>query len=296
MKRLIQYIKKTLIIISLILMVNCSNDDNGNSTVVSDLYLTNILYTNVEFSYSELYSFEYDTDYNLTKLLTPEPEFYSFVYQYQDNLILREDEEGSAPTYGYCDYAYNNNVLDKIVYTRGYANQAIDEFDFGDDQTFYTRNYTFIESETYTTNYSNNATYDDDNNLILLETINETNGGNIEIYSFEYNNENLVKIVDNENVVWEFIYDNKKNFKTFFSHFNGGYFYFGPPADKYIDYSIISNKLRNIPFFYNFNNKNNPTRILKNGVLYKEITYDYNEQNYPIKMTFNNGNYYTLSY
>lgn len=276
-------------------MANCSNDDNDNSTAANDLYLTNILYTNVEFSYSELYSFEYDTDSNLTKLLTPEPEFYSFVYQYRDNLIFREDEEGSAPTYGYCDYEYNNNILDKIIFTRGYANQVIDEFDFNIDQTFYTRNYTFIEFETYFISYSNNATYDDDDNLIFLETINETNGGDIENYSFEYNNENLVKIVDTDNVVWEFIYDNKKNFKTFFSHFNGSYFYFRLPNHPYIEYTVLD-KLSSIPFFYKFNSKNNPIKILRNGEVYQEISYNYNEQDYPIKITFDDGNYYTLSY
>ena len=88
--------------------------------------------------------------------------------------------------------------------------------------------------------------------------------------------------------MWELSYDSNPSFKTFKNNLVGTRFYFGVGNNYYLDYDFVSQKLRNIPFFYNYQEQNNVTQVKKNGILFAEITYEYNELDYPNKATFNN--------
>lgn len=100
---------------------------------------------------------------------------------------------------------------------------------------------------------------------------------------------------DADNNVWEINYDQKNTFKTFNSHFVGTQFSFGIYRYNYLENNLISELIR-IPFFYNFNNKNNVKEVRKNGNLFMNIVYQYNTSDYPSQATFNDGGIYAFEY
>lgn len=243
--------------------------------------------------------FEYDENYNLIKHITnvEEPNWStSYDYQYVNNLVVREDRSGYGYEKGICDYTYDSNGLIKIKHRYGDDIRRTDIYEFNSDPTLYTREYTVENGnngDTYTINFSNNATYVQ-GNLTRLETKNETTN-EIRINLFEYENGNLIKITDADNNVWEIDYDDKISFKTFNSHFVGAQFSFGIYRYNYLENNLVD-ELKRIPFFYDFNNLNNVTEVRKNGALFMNIMYQYNVYDYPAQATFNDGGIYTFEY
>ena len=129
----------------------------------------------------------------------------------------------------------------------------------------------------------------DDNNRVIqyLNTSIENPTDTNYLLKFEYTSGNLTKIY-NDTVSWGFSYDNKKNFHTFSSGFSDGIKAY---SNSYSDAAGIfwldknlSKILRNIPKFYSFLNKNNPEDYSKNGVIYRSLSYSYNENKYPTEM------------
>lgn len=261
----------------------------------SELYLQKLAYSSYN---SQL--FEYDENYNLVEHRTnvEEPNYsVNYVYQYENNLIVRENRSANDYQRGICDYTYDANGLVKIRHRYGDDISLTDIYEFNFDHTFYTREFTYSNSnneQSYTTVYFNNATYGGEGHLTRLETQNQTNGES-RINLFQYAGGNLIKVTDADSNVWEIEYDDKKSFKTFNSHFAGAQFSFGIYRYNFLENNLVDELIR-IPFFYNYNNQNNITAVRKNGALFVQISYEYNVYDYPTQATFDDGGIYTFEY
>jgi hypothetical protein len=247
--------------------------------------------------------YEYDENRNLIRFQWQDPAHYFYNYQFQNNLIIRGEQGGNA-TFGYVDYEYVDGKLIEIEHTHGYEDEFIDKFVFSADHSFYSRSYTdncfsCWPFNSHTWNYLNYATYDGQGNLIKLETSPELNPNDIETFIFEYTDGNLTKIIDFNNVTWEFSYDDKKNLRTFKYPFEGDSFYFqmGTGSGNFLidDWDIVS-RLRMMPIIRSFNNENNVIQVKKDGIVSREITYEYNESDYPINITLDGNLILLLEY
>ncbi len=106
-------------------------------------------------------------------------------------------------------------------------------------------------------------------------------------FSFEYTNGNITKIVDGGGDIWEFMYDDKNSFHTFYSGSTiGADDFYGPNFDSdfmgltHLDFTLI-NRIRKIPYLAAHINQNNPVMYMLNGTVYRTFDYLYNESDYP---------------
>ena len=205
------------------------------------------------------------------------------------------------------DYYYNNE--DNLKYLIAYEIddiEGIERIHTFNSPTEYEyekidHNYEAPPTSTY---HSVDLTINENNELINYLQNNITEG-TTQSLSFQYENNNLTKIT-NENNVFEIVYDESPTYLTF-SH-NG---YVNDEGDG-AQYRIIAgfpvvtsnnfpfHTIRRIPYFLTHSNNNNPLQYIRNGQVIADFEYTYNVYGYPETMTVirpNDENYtYSMVY
>lgn len=205
------------------------------------------------------------------------------------------------------DYYYNNE--DNLKYLIAYEIddiEGIERIHTFNSPTEYEyekidHNYEAPPTSTY---HSVDLTINENNELINYLQNNITEGTTKSL-SFQYENNNLTKIT-NENNVFEIVYDESPTYLTF-SH-NG---YVNDEGDG-AQYRIIAgfpvvtsnnfpfHTIRRIPYFLTHSNNNNPLQYIRNGQVIADFEYTYNVYGYPETMTVirpNDENYtYSMVY
>mgnify|MGYP000293293708 CR=1 FL=1 len=132
-----------------------------------------------------------------------------------------------------------------------------------------------------------------ENNELLEYVQNNITDGTTSNLSFQYENNNLTKVTDGNNV-FEIVYDESPNYLTF-SH--NGYVNDHSSGLNESQYRLVGgipqvkaylfpfHTLRRIPYFLTYSNKNNPLQYKLNGTVITEFEYTYNVYGYPGTMT-----------
>ena len=231
---------------------------------------------------------DYDSNQNISKLTYTGSDYFfnrTSLYTYDnENRLLREFTQEWNSDFKKAEYSYNNNSV-QIVLAEGVPDsQKKYEINFNDELS-----YTLIEYyediyphyvATYNVSISKNSN-GDTTNLIILNT-----DSNIETtFSFEYENNNLIKIIDSENNLFEISYDNSNNFHTYPSGYSNGWAGVSDFASLQLLDAPLIYKLRKFPTLFNHINANNPVQYKKNGSIYRSFDYEYNLNNYPTKIS-----------
>ncbi len=138
--------------------------------------------------------------------------------------------------------------------------------------------------EIHISNYEVSLEIDSNNNITKYTRLN-TDDSHVDRVYFEYDNGNLTKLTNGSHVT-EITYDEANNWHTHRSGYQPSiYGYSARDMGGFIFYPNSLNWLNQIPHFYNFNNKNNPTEYKVNGEVYTTFQYEYNAANYPSKIT-----------
>ena len=228
-----------------------------------------------------------------------------YEYTYNSKGLLSSERirlhHTAGGTSGQALYTYNGGQLETLTLNEGYG-----DFYVTISHSFQTPiNYTFIRrtedgnGPPNITNHEVSLILDANENLTEYRETNTTAGTSI-IYSFEYENENLVKVTIGNNVL-EISYDDANNLHTYPSQFsqyeNQGYIEHCGFFDNFIRQFQT---MQRIPYFFTYNNKNNPVEYKLNGQIIQTYQYEYNEYNYPSRIDnlieFGNPKYMTLSY
>lgn len=209
-----------------------------------------------------------------------------FIYDVNGNII----EENFYREWNCCnrfiDYSYSDNNLSQITVKDVYDASSISIYEIEyDSETSYTRSYfeQTIGDPFLLKTFKVEIIKDSKDRIIEYESVNvETNTVN-ETYSFEYDvNNNLVRIIDMDENVYDIIYDNKNNFHTYTSTYVLDWHNTASDFASLIYFPIA---LSYVYELYYHINKNNPFEYRKNGETLREFEYDYNEKDYPTKIT-----------
>ena len=210
----------------------------------------------------------------------------SYNYNTENKILI---EHGMRDDYvrEVATYTYASNNISQIELEEGYVDALlVHDITFYNDLA-YTRILHSVDYETtYISTNDVNITKDSNGNLTSLINLNTDN--NIETsFSFEYDNNNLVKIIDSENNIFEILYDNYNNFHTYPSGFSNGMVGSNEVASLlYLDYELTE-KLRLFPSLFDHINTNNPIEYKINGSTYRSFEYEYNIYGYPTKIITN---------
>jgi Fibronectin type III domain len=270
---------------------------NFTTLEIPDFYITKIASANNTSIFSTI---TYREDKQIEGVLNSSPGInldYSYTYNEQGMLTLYA---GGDTDFGVnrASYIYSGNTIDEINAYYGFADARTDEvFNYNPDLTSYTYKRTFDNpGGVHIQEESDNFIERDVQNRLIQHTKINTTANTETTYFFEYENENLTKISDGEGNIWEIVYDDYTSFITFYSGYRGGRAFSGGVAAgfSYTYDNNLHDDLRNMPDFWNYRNKNNPVEIRKNGAVLGTFQYEYNELEYPIEMTYDNG--YTLEF
>ncbi len=211
-----------------------------------------------------------------------------FTYN-QNNDILTEYSryrDATANPSAQLTYEYSGTTLSGLTIHETAEDATADyEFQFNSPLNY---NYTIISENLYGGPHISNYTVDlemDNEGKVLKFTRTNLETSHIDRVYFEYINGNLTKIANGSNVL-EITFDNANNWHTYRSGFLP-YFYGHDARDLggLIYFPNMVRWLNQIPQFYDFVNKNNALEYKFNGEVFTTFQYEYNQYNYPSKIT-----------
>lgn len=231
-------------------------------------------------------------EYNELGLLTyrGDPSTYGFLkvdYTYdQNNNILTEYARhyNAIPSSATLTYTYSNDLLVGLTVNEK-LEDVINKFDFdfqSKSNYLYTR-YSRVDFDEYNYSYEVQLELDANDNVVKYTRTN-TETSAVDILNFEYNNGNLTKITSNGNVL-EISYDTSNNWHTYRSGFMPDRYYSEDIGGLYLFPSRFIPLFIEIPQFYDFVNTNNPIEYKYNGGVLYSFQHEYNQHNYPNKIT-----------
>ena len=233
---------------------------------------------------------EYNANQNIQKLrYTHSTEYYynkttSYIYDTENRILT---ETGSMPMWDFKEatYTYESNINTNILLRDGLADaRAEHEIDFIDELSYVRTEYYIDMYRNYIATHNVSLFKDSNGNVTKIISFNVDD--NIEsTYIFEYDNNNLTKIIDPQNNVFEMVYDNYSNFHTYPSGFSNGWVGVNDCASLLFLDAALTKKLRLLPSVFNHVNTNNPIEYKINGATYRSFEYEYNMYNYPTKLT-----------
>ncbi len=239
-------------------------------------------------------------NYNESNLLVyrGDPSQYGYInidYTYnQNNKILNEESyyEDAVGKRGRVDYIYTNDILSGLSINERVEDVRNDlQFQF-ESETAYTYIITSrVDYDEYINYYQVQLELDNDNNITKYTRTN-TETMHVDVVHFEYSNGNLTKIKNGMNIL-EISYDTANNWHTYRSGFlpeiydHNSYDMAGLICYPY----FLGYWLKFMPEFYDFINTNNPLEYKYNGEVWTTFHYEYNEINYPKKITIPERNF-----
>ncbi|SRX52624.1 fibronectin type III domain-containing protein [Aequorivita sp. CIP111184] len=271
---------------------------NEYSTTSASKDFTTLQPTNLRLKSYNQGNYEFILNYNAQGLLTyrgnPSPIGYTnidFTYN-QNNEILTENSkyrDATGNPKGILTYEYSNTTLTGLtIQQTGEDFSADSDFQFDAPLNYrYTVNGEILTGgppEVFNYNYEVTLETDSNNKITKYTRLN-TDDSHVDRVYFEYDNGNLTKLTNGSNIT-EITYDEANNWHTYRSGFNPSFY---SPAARdiggFIYYPNTLYWLNQIPYFFNFNNKNNPTAYKVNGEVVTSFQYEYNAANYPSKIT-----------
>jgi len=242
--------------------------------------------------------------------------FGNLLFEYSSDRKIILANEGD-PNYPEQEHAYDYDEQGNLIYQLSFVSapyQTQSYFEYSNDQLqsfrheiwdgFVTvRNrYNYIDPNTIeyikTDDYGYYASYlitlqkDSENRVTNYKITNDSNQSVNEI-EFVYSEDNLTKINElTDNNIWEIEYDTNFSYITYNS-------YQGPILNSLGIPGLSSNlnkHISNIFDFISYKNNNNPVKVLLNGEIHMEISYEYNEFDFPSRLTRSNGYIRDLEY
>jgi|TARA_B110000908_G_scaffold20914_1_gene23478 hypothetical protein len=207
------------------------------------------------------------------------------------------------------DYTYNGNNLQQLIAHEFDDGEGIERVHIFNSLTQYEYEKINHNLEAPPTSTFHNVVLTINNDNELLEYVqNNITEGTTSSLSFQYENNNLTKITDGNNV-FEITYDESPNYLTY-SH--NGYVNDGSSGLNSSQYRLVGglpvvkpnsfpfHTIRRIPYFLTHSNNNNPLQYKRNGQVIADFEYTYNVYGYPETMTVirpNDENYiYSMAY
>jgi len=233
------------------------------------------------------------------KKLTTSSVVFDYMYDDTGNLIKREDSSEFGLDY---EYRYNTNgdLIEEQL--RGFNTGSSADFTYEAGQLVDCRminyldgyNFDFVSPDLYNVYYLPEGS-DPENSTITLQR----SEGKISSYErkdistdeiveklqFTYADGNMTKIVDEiTNIEWTFEFDDKNYYGIQKGHLTKT-----GPSDNFSGGANLYLQWLYIPGFNNFSNKNNMTRVFKNGNLFLKYEYEYYVFDYPSKVYVNDN-------
>ncbi len=284
---------------------SCNKDDTDSENQPANEPVS-LLLSNIKFYESEnrVLRFTYNDENKLIKkeTLGCSEDFNNYfnlqeiTYNENGDILKRT---GNSPHGGFeftVDFSYNGNDLSQIEmhitrsnggFNASYTFSSENEYDYSVDY------FDLDGNVIYTRDFTGTITRNENNNIVEVY-IYETNTGFYEDISFAYENGNLTEVQyfnPNQSRIISIQYDDKPNFHTYVTgtEFNG---FTGNNCLRYDILGLIEVEsfkefegFYSIFPFYSNRNANNP--ILISGGRGVQFNYEYNEYDYPSKVTFN---------
>ncbi|MAO47652.1 fibronectin type III domain-containing protein [Winogradskyella sp.] len=256
---------------------------------------SSINFTTLEPSSLRLISYRQNIlNYNESGLLTyrGDPSPYGYInidYTYnQNNQILKEESyyRDAFGKTGRLDYIYTNDILTGLsIYERVEDVTNDLQFQFDSEIAYTYVSTTRVDYNEYINYYQVQLEINNDNNITKYTRTN-TETMHVDVVHFEYSNGNLTKITNGTNIL-EISYDTANNWHTYRSGFLPEiYDHNEKDMAGFICYpNFLGYWLKFMPEFYDFINTNNPLEYKYNGEVLTTFQYEYNEMNYPKKIT-----------
>lgn len=225
-----------------------------------------------------------------------------FSYDESDRLVKVLSSGGIDWGTSTANYYYTGNQVSKIERTSGWADAlTLDTITYNISFKEYTYITYLSDYEKYLHSKSDNFIVKDGENRLVEHRREFTFGGSADkTYNFSYSNGNLTEISDSSGNIWQVEYDNANSLNTFTNNFGQGAILnhvLVPVAGLYgLNDTELYQDLRTFPDLFQHSNINNPIRYKKNGVIIREIAYEYNQYNYPILIQIEGLNNLVIEY
>ena len=211
--------------------------------------------------------------------------FMDIYYNYNSDGSIEKERFYNRSVYGETKYYYTADIPHKIIDRVGSGDEVKHDYSFNGDLTYYSDIFTdgcyTCDPDIITILYEheNFVSFNGEGQMVNLET-KDLNGNLVGHCTFEYTNGNLTKLTDITNSdIWEFSYDDKPNFNTYFTGIKF-LLYENTLGLMFLDRNL-SLKLQGFPLLYKFSTNNNPTEYKLNGATYQTLQYIYNEYDLP---------------